>query len=149
MTDIVTAARGVITAIEDTWKAGFAPSTLRLPYAPGGFRITRLNVHTESIHLALALHDQRRLGDTVCDNVLSVEAIEVAEPFRGQGLVTTMIAMLLEGEPAPRIPLRFLHFKDCGPGLSSLLSRLHFHRYLIGGSVDWWRPVTGQKELPL
>lgn len=99
-------------------------------------------------HLAWRYGD-RRLGDECRTHVLTVEAIEIAEEARGTGIVTEFIERMLTGDPTPRIPCRFLHFKECGPGLSRLLERLHFHRHPVGPSADYWHPVTGQKELPL
>jgi hypothetical protein len=92
---------------------------------------------------------ERRCGDHVFADVLTIESIELAEEIRGTGICTEFITTILEGDPAPRIPLKVLYFKECGPGLSRLLERLHFHRHPVGPAMDYWHEVTGQKELPL
>jgi GNAT superfamily N-acetyltransferase len=89
----------------------------------------------------------RRLGDVVRERVFSVEAIEIDEEYQRKGILTAFIKILLEDDRRPAIPMRFIHFKDCGPDLCRLLQRLHFHRHPVGPGTDYWHPVTGQKEL--
>lgn len=105
-------------------------------------------VEAEDYHLAWRF-DARRCGDKVLESVLIIEGIEIAEECRGTGVVTEFITRILQGDPAPRIPLKVLYFKECGPGLSRLLERHHFHKHPVGPSQDYWHAVTGQKELPL
>jgi hypothetical protein len=82
--------------------------------------------------------------------VLSIKGIELHEKLRGRGICTSMVHQIVEGSVGgPSIPLAYLHFQECGEGLSRLLEREHFHRYELGCAVDWWRPINGQKELAL
>lgn len=91
----------------------------------------------------------RRMNDGCKLNVLTIHCIELAEEIRGTGVLTEVIERLRTGDPAPRIPLRYLMFQECGPGLSRLLERLKFKKYIIGHTIDFWTPITGQKELGL
>jgi hypothetical protein len=91
--------------------------------------------------LAWSFHEERRLGDHFEPNVLSIDVVEIAKRYRGIGVMATFIKKVLDGDHQLSIPMRFLHFRDCGPELSNLLDRLDFHRYESGSSVDWWHSV--------
>lgn len=99
-------------------------------------------------HLSWKYGD-RRCGEQVLSEVLVIESLELAEEIRRTGIVTELVTRILEGDPAPRIPLKAILFQECGPDLSRLLERLNFHRNPVGNTADYWHLVTGQKELPL
>lgn len=104
-------------------------------------------INAPDYSLAWRFHAQRRLSGESRPAVLSIEAIELASHYRRQGVLTAFVRHILEGDEPPGIPLRYLHFQECNADLGHALRKLHFHRYEIGQAVDWWRPVTGQKEL--
>ncbi|MBD9511591.1 hypothetical protein IB265_33075 [Ensifer sp. ENS10] len=90
----------------------------------------------------------RRLGNAAAvPQVLTITKFWIHPDFSRQGNATEMIRIILEGDPAPRIPIKFLHFCGCNDDMARICSRLHFHRYQIGDRLDYWHAVTGQKEL--
>lgn len=91
----------------------------------------------------------RRLSDKRRENVLTIEVVDLPEHLQGQGVMTSLITMIRESDTPPWIPLKFLHFQECNTDFGRLLEQLHFHRYHIAQAIDWWLPITGQKELVL
>lgn len=84
----------------------------------------------------------RRLGDKCYDQVLTIDLILLHAAERGRGILSEMIRLILAGESTPHLPIQCIHFHACVPAMSRLLQRLHFHEYLIGQSVDWWKEMT-------
>ena len=106
-----------------------------------------LHILADDFHIAWRFHKERNLSFIRRENVLTIQAIHLAAQHRRRGILTSMVKEILEGDQEPPIPLQFLHFQECNEHLGAALSKLHFHRYEIGQTVDWWHPVTGQKEL--
>lgn len=92
---------------------------------------------------------ERRLGDIVPSQVLTVKTIWVHQDYRRQGAITEFVTAVLEGALIEKIPLAYLNFERCNEDMARILRRQHFHHYQIGDRHNYWHAVTGQKELPL
>lgn len=145
--DAEAAAYVLLIALEDSWLRA-SKNKPGVPENLGWAQVTGAVDIPAIAHIAWTFH-WRRLSGIARPKVLTVAGIEICEDLRHKGILTSLVRQLLTGDRCPRVPLAHLHFQDCGPGLSRLLEREGFTRYEIGNSVDWWTPITGQKELGL
>ena len=93
------------------------------------------------------LGDQR-LGDGCKDQVLTIENFEIHRGANRWPVIRHFVATVIRGRyPMPRTPIAYLHFREPGLGLHSLLRDMHFNPYHLGDRLDFWHVVDGQGEL--
>jgi hypothetical protein len=92
-------------------------------------------------------YGEHRLGDSCKDHVLTITHCEITRGYNRPRCLYWFILHFLQSNPAPRIPIAFLHFESPAEELIRALRNHHFNPYRIGDRLDFWHQVTGQKEL--